>query len=282
MTSPYTASKVFKGHSSNSFLCTNCVSLLRLKTVISKGKKRRWAGPRTPQRLSKNTSGPSPKKLDLKDTPVCVQKAASKALTSSTGTSQSLEPNVKESLVNEGLARILSITNLSDKSPEVEDTQVKSSLASFKKSAIKYIENSQYMDAFKCLWAESTSAKSALISGVVQGIEKEFKTVTDKNAPPQSQISALQMPLTLDNLEQFNWNDITEELQDKMPVTYHLLDNILPCAEVFKKGRTVGRRGARRLKFFWLVQNFLIVLDLRISPLYNFKDFNYKWQHFLA
>ena len=75
---------------------------------------------------------------------------------------------------------------------------------------------------------------------VVQQIEKEFKVVTYKNTPSDSHINQHGMSFTIDHLEKFNWTDLVEELQDKMLVTYHVLEMCSKKEEPWEGKETKG------------------------------------------
>ena len=54
----------------------------------------------------------------------------------------------------------------------------------------------------------------------------------------------------LQRINNFDWNDILEEIQTKLPVTYAFLDGALPPLHVLKKGKSKGRKKAKMLFHF--------------------------------
>ena len=50
----------------------------------------------------------------------------------------------------------------------------------------------------------------------------------------------------MSTLKEFSWNTVCEELQDKTPTLFLVLQHALPSAENLRSKKTMGRRKAQR------------------------------------
>ncbi|XP_072171792.1 uncharacterized protein [Diadema setosum] len=114
---------------------------------------------------------------------------------------------------------------------------------SMKETAIDYIEASKYRLAFKKLCEESPQAKKALLAVAQEMIRKEVKAMRSKEHK-----SRYSQPFSMGNVKDFRWDELVDETEKDMPITFGCISAILPSTERIKEhmGRLKGKIGAKR------------------------------------
>ena len=212
LASPYTAKKVFGAvNFANAYICDGCAKILRIKTSGIKGKpqKRRWSGPRIPPKSSQASPGTA-----------CETSPLPK------------KPDVRE-------------TPKKESEQSMQSVFVNSTTSFFKSSAMKYIAESHYEEAYETLISNSECAKNALLQVSVKLAQSEMKKAAT-SVKENLQIKDLMGDVTMDRLENFEWESVIEDAKAKIPHAFDMLSAMLPEADHIRKGVTKGRPGAKR------------------------------------
>ncbi|XP_071487607.1 uncharacterized protein [Diadema antillarum] len=109
--------------------------------------------------------------------------------------------------------------------------------------AIEYIVASKYRLAFKKLYEESQQARKAFLAFAQEMIRKEVKAMKCKKPA-----SGYSRPFSIGNVRDFRWDELVDETEKVMPITFGCMSAILPSTERIKQHmrRLKGKIGAKR------------------------------------